>query len=191
MKASLLSLFVLASVEGANLRQQFFQTFNNLVHPENYHSSADYHKLLKCKFDNGSQLENFQSYDIWRTVPGEYFIVRVKDSMEFSKLSRYFECDILVEDIETHFNLTQQLQPEEDLTVYDFEAQDEELFDKNRFFKKYHSYSTYLKLLHHWSKKYPKYVEYEHTIGKSVEGRDIVAFRVSNFRARNLKQKIW
>ncbi|KXN71065.1 Zn-dependent exopeptidase, partial [Conidiobolus coronatus NRRL 28638] len=94
-------------------------------------------------------------------------------------------------DIETHFNLTQQLQPEEELTVYDFEAQDEELFDKNRFFKKYHSYSTYLKLLRHWSKKYPKYVEYDHSIGKSVEGRNIVGFRISNFRARNLKQKIW
>ncbi|KAI9291967.1 putative carboxypeptidase precursor [Neoconidiobolus thromboides FSU 785] len=151
----------------------------NLVVGESYSGE----KVLECALVKGSKGKLFSTLDIWGyDLQAKTFTVRVLDDKEYKLVTNNTKCKVKIDDLTAHVNKLADAE-NNNLSVKASTA--------DPFFNNYQSYATIGSTLQQWATQYPDYATFIPSIGKSTEGRDIYAFKITNKKSTGAKKGIW
>ncbi|KAJ9061299.1 hypothetical protein DSO57_1022094 [Entomophthora muscae] len=135
--------------------------------------------VLDCKFLRGNHSGKLDSLDIWKVDHGQgTFTVRVRDATDLKLLDGVGECETSIPNLGSHVRKWGEIRSNRS----SFDSPSEDIFGR------YATYTGMRKMLFVWAKSHPGLATFIPSIGRSVEGRDLFAFKISTGPGR---RSIW
>ncbi|KAI9291966.1 putative carboxypeptidase precursor [Neoconidiobolus thromboides FSU 785] len=140
-------------------------------------------KVLDCTVQNYEKGKVLSTLDIWGYDHStKTYTLRVQNEAELKLANSSALCKVKIDDLTAHVNKLADAETDN----FSIKAS-----TADPFFNNYQSYATIGSTLQQWATQYPDYATFIPSIGKSTEGRDIYAFKITNKKSTSTKKGIW
>jgi carboxypeptidase A1 len=137
------------------------------------YGNYDGQEIWSCKVPNQDVSYKLHKYDVFGHRQEE-ITLRLRNEKEKNEVQNTANCKVVVKDLNKYMTRYGS----NSTSVMSRRSVPNPLPD-DEFFKDYRSFDQIMIQYKYWADKYPKYVKFIDSIGKSVEGRDIFAIEIT------------
>lgn len=145
--------------------------------------------VVRCSYEDAQAphlLREIDGVDVWG-IQDKAVDIRLTSTFHEQLVKDFFgadACQTLISDLDALLKDNERSQQWIEMPEVNGRQVDE-------FFKNYHPFATLVSRMKEIAAKFPGFAEYTASIGKSFEGRDIPALKITNFKNTNPKKGIW
>ncbi|KXN69774.1 hypothetical protein CONCODRAFT_7786 [Conidiobolus coronatus NRRL 28638] len=150
-----------------------FSTFLTFIGITLAYGNYDGQEIWSCKVPSQDVSNKLHKYDVL-SHKREEITLRLKNDNEKSEVQNISSCKVVVKDLNKYISMHRS----NSTSMISGRSVLKPIAD-DAFFKDYRSFDQIKIQYKSWADRYPNYVKFISSIGKSVEGRDIFAIEIT------------